>query len=94
MDARALYIDMNIDKAADIAGKMIENSDWTIKVNSEELAKYIAMNYNRNETSLAELNNVVPKKLTRHTMRSKEMHRLPTEKEKNQTNDRRYVRTQ
>ena len=80
MDARALYLDMDIENASNIAAKRIENSEWKINVNDEELGKYIAMNFNRNETSKAGLNNVIPKKLTRHTMRSKEMNRLPTEK--------------
>ena len=66
----------NVDNAADIAGKVIEKSDWTIKVNNEELGKYIAMNYNRNETAKVGLNEVIPKKLTRHTMRSKERKKI------------------
>ena len=60
MDARALYVDMNIDNAAEIASKMIQNSEWTIKVNQEELGKYIAMNYTRDETSEAGLSEIIP----------------------------------
>lgn len=62
---------------------MTANSEWSIKVNEVELGKYVAMNYSRNDTFVKGINNVLPKKLTKHTMRSKDMNRLPTEKDKN-----------
>ena len=79
MDVKNLYIAMNVDKAAEIVNQMILKSDWNMKVNEEELGKYIAMNYSRNDTFTDGINDVLPIKLTNHTMRSADMNHIPTD---------------